>query len=138
MQNDDMAGRIMAHAFNDELEKIAGIRKGLGEVWEGVVNKAVGDKGGKRQSVLRNVLAGGPTRRAVSGRVWKATPSDFQSGFVEALTNRRTPAFPGRHTKRRSGSPSSLLVDPDAYSRRRLRRMGKKDRMGKKYRMGKK
>ena len=39
MQNDDMAGRIMAHAFNGELEKIAGIMRTGDELIDGAARR---------------------------------------------------------------------------------------------------
>ncbi|NIP92399.1 MAG: hypothetical protein GWO24_02555 [Akkermansiaceae bacterium] len=80
---------IFLAAFEDELEKIAGVREGLGHVWEGVIGKAVGPLGGKRHAMVKKIVGGGPTRQAALRRMWKATPGAFKKGYGDAFRARK-------------------------------------------------
>ena len=87
MQNDDMAGRIMAHAFNDELEKIA--REKNAAATKRMVALASPGPAGKKARDLRklkaSVRAFGPPTLPKS----KITAADY---WKSMLLDRAVPA----------------------------------------------
>ena len=123
MNRDDLGGRIMAHAFNDELEKIAGLPREVAKGGGGAVGAAM--RGRARQgrevaSGLKTMKTGGPMPKKLG---WNTTLKPAQEapaahalkyrsrgGEMAQTLNKRLSDMPGQTTPR----GAQLRTDPRA------------------------